>query len=360
LSRQTTDEARTGTAQLERQQRVEQELGIRLVSLLEPIVGEGRVRVNVNAKISSDTQEETEERWDPSPVLRSQQVSSQASAGALLPRATGGLVANVPGEQADPAATLPGAGGIAGARSNLPTAAAATATVPADATQQVATVTASTAGGGSASLAETANYEISKVTRHRVQPEGQIARLSVAVVLDDSRAPAADGAGGTGQATPRSAEEIQKIKDLVAAAVGFDQGRGDQLTVENIAFEELPVEEVVPEPIWVRYQPQAFEALRIVGVLLLAVFALFGIVRPLVAGSLASPGALARAVGAPGSAPRTVQDLENELDAQLQAAVDSAAPRRLPVLTRRATALSEKEPENAARLLRAWLTEGER
>src|SRR5262245_8967229 len=50
---------------LERQQRIEQDLTTRLVAMLEPIVGVGRVRINVNAKLQSETQEQTEERWDP-------------------------------------------------------------------------------------------------------------------------------------------------------------------------------------------------------------------------------------------------------------------------------------------------------
>jgi flagellar M-ring protein FliF len=215
-------------------------------------------------------------------------------------------------------------------------------------------------GVGNSNISEVTNYEISKVTRHLSQPQGQIARLSVAVVLDDSRAPAAEGQSGPGQATPRAPEEIQKIKDLVSAAVGFDAMRGDQLTVENIAFEETPVEEVVPAPAWERYQPQAFEALRILGVLLLGVFAFFGVVRPIAANALGSGAPQKRRAISKGTAVRTVEDMESEIEAQLQAGAEGgASARRLPVLTRRVATLSEKEPENTARLLRAWLTEEE-
>ena len=40
------------------------------------------------------------------------------------------------------------------------------------------------------------------------------------------------------KAKPRDPAEIQKLHELVAAAVGLDTTRGDQLTVENIAFNE--------------------------------------------------------------------------------------------------------------------------
>src|SRR6185436_14338496 len=82
---------------LERQQHIEQDLTTRLVAMIEPIVGVGRVRINVNAKLRSETQEQTEERWDPNPVVRGHQIVSHGGAGTTL-----------------------AAQGVAGARSNLP------------------------------------------------------------------------------------------------------------------------------------------------------------------------------------------------------------------------------------------------
>jgi flagellar biosynthesis/type III secretory pathway M-ring protein FliF/YscJ len=56
------------------------------------------------------------------------------------------------------------------------------------------------------------------------------------------------------------------------------------------------------------------------------------------------------------SGARTVQDIEAEMDAQLAV----AGPQRMPVLTKRVAALTQREPENAAHLLRTWLAEDER
>lgn len=341
-----------GTEHLERQQALERDLSVRLVSMLEPIVGPGRVRVNVNAKLDTNTREETEEVWDPNPVIRSQQRTSQNSTSPGA--AAAGMVASA-------AAAANGGGnvpGVVGARANLPANPNApppgTTAAPAGSAPMMASMTLA----GNSSTSEVTNYEVSKLTRHVVQPQGQIARLSVAVVLDDNRAPV-EGKEGQTAATPRSAEEIQKIKDLVSAAVGFDAMRGDQLTVENIAFEEPPVEEIVPLPVWERYEPQAFEAVRIIGVLLLGAFAFFGVIRPLVAGALRTGPPLKRGAIAAGASVRTVEDMESEIEAELQGG-NNAGARRLPVLTRRVATLSEKEPENTARLLRAWLTEEDR
>src|SRR5262245_53852989 len=77
------DEANEGVP-LERQQQVEHSLEARVVDLLEPIVGVGRVRVNVSAKLTADIQEETEEKYDPTPVVLSHTSIRQGSGQAGL------------------------------------------------------------------------------------------------------------------------------------------------------------------------------------------------------------------------------------------------------------------------------------
>lgn len=345
LSRPSEDDSADG-APVERQQRLERDMTSRVIALLEPIVGVGHVRVNVTAKLNNGSQEQTEERFDPTPVLRSAQLTSTTN-GTNSP---GALVPGGPGAPAQ---------GVAGAASNLPTSPNQT---PPPSTG-VAVAGASTS---SSSTNDVKNYELSKVVTHSLRPRGDITKLSVAVLLDDAHQAAPPPAAGQPAAPPtvkpRSAEDIQKIQGLVSAAVGLDTERGDQLTVENIAFEETPMEEPLPAPgAWQKFGPQVFEALRMLGVVAIGFFAIVGIVRPMMknatapgvaGGASAAPRALA-AVSASGTSPRTVQDLEAEMDAQLM----SGEAMKMPVLTRRMAALSQKEPENAARLLRTWLNE---
>jgi len=68
-----------GAAQMERQQRLEHDMQTRLVALLEPVVGDGRVRVNVALKLNPRSRELTEERWDPNTVIRSRQTSADVA-----------------------------------------------------------------------------------------------------------------------------------------------------------------------------------------------------------------------------------------------------------------------------------------
>lgn len=325
-----------GGVQVERQQRLERDLTERVVTLLEPVVGTGAVRVNVAARIENASEEATEEKWDPaSQAIRSRQVSGDAAA-------------------------LAGGEGLAGSRANLPQA-----LQPGDTAAPPPPVPAAAPASTLARGTETVNYEISKTIRHTIRPRGDIARLSVAVLVDNEVVSSTGPDGAVTRATrPRTPEELQKFQGLVAAAVGLDPARGDQLTIENVPFEEPVPEEVVPPaPMWKRIGTEAWEGVRVLGILLLAVLAFFMVVRPLmrkatvtVTAETISPAAL------PGHLPRSIRDLEGEVEAALDAAAaeKTAEQLKLPVLTRRLSALAAKEPEHAARLLRMWMAEDAR
>jgi flagellar M-ring protein FliF len=339
------DEEGAGAAQFERQQRLEHDMSTRLISLLEPVVGEGRVRVNVTLKLNPRTRELTEERWDPSTVIRSRQTSTD--------------VANMAGSSSTltPAATTV-AGGVAGSRGNMP------APPPSAAAPAAPTVAPSTVG--SSRNTETTNYEVSRTTSHTVEPPGDVARVSVAVILDDNHEMKADAEGKQAiTRVPRTQEELKKLFELVSTAVGVDETRGDQVTVQNVPFDE-PVQTELPEPgFWTRYQSPIQEGSRVGSVLVLGLVAIFFVIRPLMkrSGTMTPRLATAAAAGAPTlDRPRTVAELESEIEAQMDAAAADKAgdSRRLPVLTRRAAAMAQKEPENTAKLLRTWMADPER
>ena len=62
-------------------------------------------------------------------------------------------------------------------------------------------------------------------------------------------------------------------------------------------------------------------------------------------------------VGSPQQLPRSIEDIEGEIEAQLDS-MPVEGDRRQPVLTRRVSTLASKEPESAAKLVRGWLAEG--
>ena len=326
-----------GAAAMERQQRIERDMAARVVALLEPVVGPDRVRVNVAVTLDAETREETEERWDPNTVVRSRQLTADQSGGGGLAMA-------------------------AGSRGN-------TAPPPADGKAPAAPQQVMGSTGPSRS-AETTNYEVSRTTRHVIAPPGDVTRLSVAVILDDDQVSKKNADGSTGVTRkPRSRDELQKIQGLVAAAVGLEATRGDKLTVENVAFDEPVTEEGPPPTMLEKITPAVWEGSRIAMVGLVGLFALMMIVRPMMRKAGVAPAAkseaLAAAVSAPqipmvatASGPRTVADLESEIDAELNAlSAQYSENRRLPVLTRRVSAVTVNEPENVAKLLRSWIAD---
>lgn len=346
LSKPSDEAALTGPG-AERQQTFERDLSTKVVTLLEPVVGAGRVRVNVSARFSANTSEETEETWDPNAVVRSQQKSSDTTTSTMnSSRLAGGA-----------------AGGVAGARANAPPDAST-------ASPQASQVAG--AEGTNGRVTETTNYEIGKKTKHVVAPSGQVERLSVAVILDDARAPGAEGQPPTNK--PRDPAEMERIKALVAASVGLDTERGDQLTVENIAFEEPPQETVDAGPWWKQVAPtvqttigvSVGDLLRWAMVGLIALLALFMVIRPMAKAALSSSGApvlapapAALAGGHPAAiaAGRTVAELEGQLHA---AAVEAPPTSGVPALARSIAGKVDKDPEQVAHLLRAMLAQEEK
>src|SRR5690606_11004603 len=86
---------------------------------------------------------------------------------------------------------------------------------------------------------EPTNYEISNTTTPTVKEPGEVKKLSVSLAVDGNEPPPAAGKGEPTSAA-RTAEEVQQIKALVAAAVGIDEARGDKLEVVNVRFNREP------------------------------------------------------------------------------------------------------------------------
>ena len=91
---------------------------------------------------------------------------------------------------------------------------------------------------------ETTNYEISKTVKTSTVDGGNVKRLSVAVVVDGTSA----GEGASAAYKPRSAAEMAQIASLVKSAMGFDQSRGDQVQVTNMAFARIDTGDSAPAP----------------------------------------------------------------------------------------------------------------
>jgi flagellar M-ring protein FliF len=261
-------------------QRIEESYAQRIEQLLVPMVGTGRVRAQVTVDLDAVEAEESHEQYKPeSAVVRSEQTSEQLSAngsgaaggvpGALTnPPPAGGTVAspasgnaNAPAGTTTPAAAKPGATGAAGAAG---AAGAQVAAAPAP---------------ENVSKSATRNFEIDRTISYTRQPGGRIKRMTVAVLLDNPLQAAADGKQTAAPLTPAQIEDITR---LVKGAVGFDEQRGDSVSVVNAAFRDEREAELKPEAVPIWQKPMVQDIARLVlGAVVLLVIAL-GVLRPMI------------------------------------------------------------------------------
>ncbi len=246
--------------QLELARRIEDEYSQRIVSLLTPLLGPDRVRAQVVAQIQTATTEEAREQYAPqSQVVRSEQTSEDTSRAGAGPQGVPGALTN-----------QPPTGGTALPPNVKPDANAAVAAAP---------------GPENTSKQATRNYEIDRTVAYTHTPAGRLQRLSAAVVIDNLRA---TDAQGKVTETPLPEDQLARITTLVRDAVGFDEARGDRVSVVNQSF--LPEATTVPEiektPIW--ENPLLRDIAKIFAGLVVVVLLLLLVIRPLIK-NLATP-----------------------------------------------------------------------
>ncbi|MGO9019101.1 MAG: flagellar basal-body MS-ring/collar protein FliF [Syntrophobacteraceae bacterium] len=192
--------------QIERKQRMEDDMRQKIQSMLEQVMGPNRVLARVALDLDLNQVQIAEETYNPdSAVVRSQQRTTETSEGKESGGAKGNpdVPINIEGKLLQNAPQADGA--KPGKQFN--------------------------------SQREVLNYEINKTSRQIVQMPGNIKKLSVAVIVD-GKYETKPGADGKPQQvyTARSPEEMKSVEDLVKKAVGYNETRGDQITVSNIPF----------------------------------------------------------------------------------------------------------------------------
>ena len=238
--------------QFEYKKNIEEHLMERITNILSPLVGDG-TRVQISADVDFTETDKTQELFNPeSSTLRSEQTLEEQS-------------------------SLLATQGVPGALSNQPTpAGVAPEKPPAKPGSAPDSKTEAAAAPSSSVKNATRNFELDKTITHTRLATGLLHRLSVAVVVDDRHIAQADGKIKTEPFTP---EDINRFNDLVKQAVGFDNTRGDQITVTNVAFKISEELEALPEiPVW--EQGWFLDLMKQVAAVLTVLFLLFGVLRP--------------------------------------------------------------------------------
>lgn len=152
-----------------------------IISLLEPIVGKGKVKATVNANLDFDSKQKTQTVVDPNKVIVSQENSKEANTAGT------------------------------GANSQSP--------VDNNMSNQVTNNT--TDSSTSSKENQKTNYEVGKTESKVISAPGEVKRLTASVMID----------GNLDDATK------QTLQDAVGNAIGLDKLRGDQVSVVGMAFD---------------------------------------------------------------------------------------------------------------------------
>ncbi|HEX5123761.1 MAG TPA: flagellar basal-body MS-ring/collar protein FliF [Rhodanobacteraceae bacterium] len=298
----------------------------RVEELLTPLVGAGHVRAQVFAQMDFTETEKTSENFDPQKTtLRSEQSASERRADAVASGVPGALSNQPPSAPAQPTAANPKAG-------------------PADANASTQK------DNGEISQSATRNYEVDRTISHTREPVGQVNRLTVAVALDNKTSL---DEKGKPVSTPFTKDELDQMTLLVRNAVGFDEKRGDNVSVVNAQFLSPPDLEPVNVPLW--QQPtvreivkQGIGALLALGLILIVLRPLF---RNLVGPSRAQQLALA-AAGANGLEP-----VADTLTLGGRISAPGTPPLGFEQKVELAKRVASQDPKQVAQVVKTWVGE---
>jgi len=235
------------------------------------------------------------------------------------------------------------------------------------------------AGGDTASSQNTEtreriNYEVSETERAITRSAGAIKRVTVAVLVNDATEKSADGGQVT---TPRAEAEMDDLRELVASAVGFDETRGDIITIKSMALQTLvPMGTEVSSSLFDRFELDLMSAIQMAILAIVAIVLGLFVVRPLLSRNPqneAPPAALLPATTEPESDNALTGEVSGELDDFPDLQLDDSFS-DMPALNfanvsgdgsasddpvDRLRAMIGERQEETVEILRSWLEESE-
>ena len=248
------------SVQTEHKQRLEENYRNRIDALLSPVVGTDNVRSEVDVVIDFTETESTYEEFDGNdngPLARSEILTIDKGASQ-------------------------DASGVPGATSNT---APATPTAILDG-QLVEDIE----GDGLSMLSSktTRNYEMDRAVRHVKRRGGIMERISVAVVINQPTAQQTVGEDGELVTGDEAADgftdlELERFTNLVKGVVGFDERRGDVVTIVAAKFEKPLLLDSSGE--WYE-NTQVTSMIKSLGAALVFIALLLIVVRPVIASYL--------------------------------------------------------------------------
>ncbi|MFZ0268509.1 flagellar basal-body MS-ring/collar protein FliF [Caulobacter sp.] len=312
----------------------------RVQAMIDGVLGPGKARVNVTADLDLNRVTVQERNFNPDgQVIRSESTNAN-NASETKNDDTGGVTStqNIPGQAPNGFQPL---------------------------------------GSRQDSNESVTNYEISESTKTTVQEPGALRKQAVSVAIDGVTAPPGKD-GKPGAYTPRSAQEMAQLEQLVKTAIGFDQARGDQVSVVNVRFPQ-PEEQGLGKAGLLDGMDKN-DLMRFAELAVLAVVALLILlfaVRPFLKSLMSPPPTpLGLALGTPVTRMITlsdgttqevvvdqagetmaisgpISDMDQRIDiAKIEGQVKASSIKRVSEFV-------ERHPEESVAILRSWLHESE-
>jgi len=170
------------TDRIEIEKQFEQKLGSDIKGMLEAVFGPDKVKVSINADLDFDSKQSTSIKYDPQGIVKSQYIIKESVNGS--------------------------GGNISGS--------------PIDNNMSNGTGSGTGANSGKTREEQTTNYNVGQVEEKIVSAPGKVKKIMASVVVDSTLSD-----------TVKSS-----VNNIVATAVGFDQNRGDLITVEGMPFDD--------------------------------------------------------------------------------------------------------------------------
>ncbi len=325
-------------ANLRLKRELEQDYAARIMSILTPIVGADRVHAQVSADLDFTSIETTEEDYTPENILRSEQSNIEETNRETQPEGIPGLLPT------DPNAQPQDGQGADGQQAAEP---------------EVRTV--------SNKQTTTRNFEVDRSISHIKRSPGGISRISVAVLIDypeDSAAaegtPAEGADAAAATSTQLDPQQHERIVELVKQTIGFDETRGDSVSVIDSDFMSVAAEAPLALEESLLDNPLLWSGLRHGAAGLVVLFLIFGVLRPVLKSSVANDSALPMRLARPAAA-----GVPGAMDmADDRVSLSGQAPQGLPQggvnydqHLQQARSIIESEPERAARLIQGWVSD---
>lgn len=243
---------RLSVQQMDYTRKLEEYIKQRAVDMLQPMLGADNFQIQVAADIDFNAVEETREAVDPRGVVQSESGKEDNTLDRLAMGVPGSLSNRPPATAIDTAE--PGAAPAAGAKP----------------------------GDARSSRSEfSRQYENSRSVTHTKYQQGRIRHLSVSVLVNNAAAPAARSADGKPAAKQWSEASLAQMQDIVQKAVGFDNSRGDQISVSAFNFTPRAAAVADQDMLWWQ-QPQWQNYLRYIVAAAIGLALVLVGVRPLV------------------------------------------------------------------------------